>query len=156
MRLSLCSKDLLNSLMLLWPTFFRVYLHIEPNFLAADWKEHLKRWYVNWIIAIRSHWIYDKYDRWCSKEQKCIFCFQSKSPVIKPWIHLNLCHGKTMMITYNMWNISYQHELLDHRKHAVKSCLISKTYAKEQFGLNERDLSSLLHIKKGKRSIIAL
>ncbi|RHY53419.1 hypothetical protein DYB38_003094 [Aphanomyces astaci] len=62
----------------------------------------------------------------CAKERRCFVCLEKNSPSIRPWKFVNLCN--------------------DHRKHCTKSVLISKSYAKEQFSLNDVDMAPLQFI----------
>ncbi|KAG9413109.1 hypothetical protein AC1031_016132 [Aphanomyces cochlioides] len=68
----------------------------------------------------------------CARERKCFVCLRNNSPAIRPWKYVNLCE--------------------DHRKHSIKSVLISKTYAKEQFSLKDADLAPLQYIVRGGRN----
>ena len=45
----------------------------------ASWKHKIKRW-------------------WCSETFRCVVCLENDCPPLPPWIHLNLCHGKFMVI----------------------------------------------------------
>ncbi|OQS07617.1 Zinc (Zn2)-Iron (Fe2) Permease (ZIP) Family [Thraustotheca clavata] len=68
---------------------------------------------------------------YCALEKRCFVCFKCECPSIRPWQYVSLCD--------------------DHRKHPINSVLISKTYAKEQFTLNDTDLAPLQYIVRGIR-----
>lgn len=68
-------------------------------------------------------WEY-KIRRWILwKRDRCCVCFSSDTTKVPPWIQLTLCR--------------------DHRRHPSDSRFISKTYARNQFGLSMGDIKPL-------------
>ncbi|KDO31461.1 hypothetical protein SPRG_04076 [Saprolegnia parasitica CBS 223.65] len=103
------------------------------GFLDAQWKTLFTRYLdieVNMDAACWREYLKRFY---CAMEKRCCVCLMEGSPAIRPWQFINLCD--------------------DHRKHAIKSVLISKTYAKEQFSLNDADLAPLQFILRGRMKL---
>ena len=75
-----------------------------------------------WPIQLQRHWTHIQF--------RCFICNDENSPVIAPWPHLNLC--------------------ATHRQNEIHSVLISKSYAKTQFCMNDIDLSPLTFLQKGR------
>ncbi|EQC27826.1 hypothetical protein SDRG_14410 [Saprolegnia diclina VS20] len=103
------------------------------GFLDAQWKTLFTRYLGIEFNMDAACWREYLKRFYCAMEKRCCVCLMEGSPAIRPWQFINLCD--------------------DHRKHAIKSVLISKTYAKEQFSLNDADLAPLQFILRGRMKL---